>query len=86
MIQHWPDIQDVRRRLTIWTANITGRICEGRWISMYGNAIVVNALGLRGMQRLGFSDPCGCRRNHGKIFRWILWLGFQSVKGVMQFG
>jgi hypothetical protein len=86
MTPHWPDIQDVRRRSIFWIGSIIGRICGNRSISMYETAIVANVPGLRDMQRSEYSDLCEYRKNQGNIFRWILWLGFPSVKGLMPFG
>jgi len=53
---------------------------------MYGIVTVANDLGPQDMQDIEFFDPCLYRRSHGKIFRLILWLGYQSVRGLMQFG
>ena len=86
MIPHWLDTQDRRKHLTLWIDSTIGRICQDRWISMYGTAIAVNAVGFRGMQRSESFDLYLYQRNHGKIFQWILWSDYRSAKGLMQYG
>jgi len=86
MILRKPGTQDEQKPSTFCTDSITGRKCENKWISTYEIAIAANGLGAQDTQRSEYFDPYLYRKNHGKIFQWILWLGFRSARDSMQFG
>jgi hypothetical protein len=86
MTPHWLNIQDWQRRLNFWIDDIIERIWENRWTIMYRNLIGTNRLELQGMQCLGSFDLCLYRRNRVKIFQSILWLSYQSERGLVQYG
>ena len=82
----WLDTQGELRHLIPWIVIIIGRICGTRWISMCRTVKAVNYPEPQCMQHLECFNLCQNQRDLGGICQWIVWKGYESVKGFMTSG